>query len=98
MTEGRVVRFTVAAGERARRLDAVLAAHESMESRAEAQRLIEAGWVTVNGQKRAKRHPVSPGDLVEARLPAESTGPALRPEDLGVPVVHADDYLLVVDK
>ena len=98
MTEGPVVRFTVAAGEPARRLDAVLAAHESVESRAEAQRLIEAGRVTVNGEERAKRHRVSPGDLVEARLPAEPSGPALRPEDLGVPVVHADDYLLVVDK
>ena len=98
MTEGPVVRFTVAAGDPARRLDAVLAAHESVESRAEAQRLIEAGRVTVNGEERAKRHRVSPGDLVEARLPAEPSGPALRPEDLGVPVVHADDYLLVVDK
>ena len=98
MTEGPVVRFTVAAGEPARRLDAVLAAHESVESRAEAQRLIEAGRVTVNGEERVKRHRVSPGDLVEARLPAEPSGPALRPEDLGVPVVHADDYLLVVDK
>ncbi|MGB0731811.1 MAG: pseudouridine synthase, partial [Miltoncostaeaceae bacterium] len=98
MTEGSVVRFTVPAGEPARRLDAVLAAHESVESRAEAQRLIEAGRVTVNGEERVKRHRVSPGDLVEARLPAEPSGPALRPEDLGVPVVHADDYLLVVDK
>ena len=98
MTEGPVVRFTVAAGEPTRRLDAVLAAHGAVESRAEAQRLIEAGRVTVNGEERVKRHPVSPGDLVEARLPAEPTGPALRSEDLGVPVVHADDYLLVVDK
>jgi len=98
MTDGPVVRFTVGAGEPARRLDAVLAAHESVESRAEAQRLIEAGRVTVNGEGRAKRHRVSPGDLVEARLPSEATGAALRPEDLGVPVVHADDYLLVVEK
>jgi 23S rRNA pseudouridine1911/1915/1917 synthase len=98
MTDGPIIRFTVAAGEPARRLDAVLAAHEAVESRAEAQRLIDAGRVTVNGEARAKRHSVSPGDLVEARLPPEDTGPALQAEDLGVPVVHADDYLLVVDK
>lgn len=98
MTDARVVRLQVAAADAGRRLDAVLAGAEAIESRAEAQRLIEAGEVTVNGAVRAKRHALAAGDVVEARLPPERPPGDLRPEDLGVPVVFADDHLLVVDK
>lgn len=98
MTEARHVRMVVAEPDAARRLDAVLAGCEGIESRAEAQRLIEAGAVTVNGAVRPKRHALAVGDVVEARLPPERPPGDLRAEDLGVPVVFADAHLLVVDK
>ncbi|MBU6364232.1 MAG: RluA family pseudouridine synthase [Acidobacteria bacterium] len=98
MTEARRLRLVVGADDHGRRLDAVLAAADGMESRAEAQRLIEAGSVTVNGEARPKRHALATGDVVEAVLPPDRGAQELKAEDLGVPVVYADDRLLVVDK
>jgi len=98
MTDERRIRLVAGAGDEGRRLDAVLAGAEGIESRAEAQRLIEAGVVTVNGAVRAKRHALSLGDEVEAVVPVHPSAPTLQPEDLGVPVVYADDHVLVVDK
>lgn len=98
MTDGRRIRLVAGAGDEGRRLDAVLAGAEGIESRAEAQRLIEAGAVTVNGAVRAKRHALSIGDEVEAVVPINATASTLQAEDLGVPVVYADDQVLVVDK
>jgi len=98
MTDARRLRLVAGAEEQGRRLDAVLAGADAIESRAEAQRLIEAGAVTVNGEVRAKRHAVAAGDVVEADLPPDRGAPELQAEDLGVPVVFVDDRLLVVDK
>jgi 23S rRNA pseudouridine1911/1915/1917 synthase len=78
------------------RLDVVLGAHPEVGSRSAAERLIEAGRVTVDGRARPKRHLVEPGELIEAR-PQE-------PEPQGdidaAPheVVYEDDHVLVVDK
>ncbi len=98
MTDRRRLRLQVAPDQAGRRLDSVLAEADGVESRAEAQRLIEGGAVTVNGTARPKRHVLARGDLVEAVLPARRMPGALRAEDLGVPVVFGDDHLLVVDK
>lgn len=98
MTSASSLRLVTGAGDAGRRLDAVLAAADGIDSRAEAQRLIEGGSVTVNGALRPKRHLLAPGDVVEARVPARRPPGPLRAEDLGVPVVFADDHMLVVDK
>jgi 23S rRNA pseudouridine1911/1915/1917 synthase len=81
-----------AAGER---LDAFLAAHAG--SRAAAQRLIDGGYVTVDGAPRPKRHALAGGETVaveepEAR-PAEAEVP---PAPFGV--AYEDEHLLVIDK
>ena len=80
-----------AAGER---LDVFLAAHTG--SRAAAQRLIDAGAVTVDGAPRPKRHVLRGGERVEVgELPAEP-----EPEAAEAPfeIAWQDDHLLVVDK
>ena len=80
-----------AAGER---LDRWLA--EPLGSRARAQRLIDAGAVRVDGERRAKRFALQGGETVEVDLPATpAPGPAARG---AVPVVYEDDAVLVVDK
>jgi 23S rRNA pseudouridine1911/1915/1917 synthase len=78
------------------RLDAVLAGHPQVASRAQAQRLIEQGAVTVDGQQTAKGHRVVPGERIVARLD-EERGAATPP---GVPyeVAFEDEHLMVVDK
>ena len=79
------------------RLDVALAEHPDVGSRAAAQRLIEAGRVTVDGRPRAKRHPLASGERVVAEL--EEVEP-LPTRDTSAPheVVYEDDSLLVVDK
>ena len=80
------------------RLDVVLGERPEVGSRAAAQRLIEAGAVTVDGEPRQKRHLLAAGERVEARTPAPP--PADEQAGQGVPyrVAHEDEHLIVVDK
>jgi 23S rRNA pseudouridine1911/1915/1917 synthase len=77
------------------RLDAWLATHGEVGSRAQAERLIVERRVLVDGAGRTKSHRLQGGELVELEL-SEPT--AIEPEDVGLRIVHADDHLLVVDK
>jgi 23S rRNA pseudouridine1911/1915/1917 synthase len=84
-----------AAGER---LDQLLARVGRIGSRSAAQRLIDAGRVTVDGAVVPKRHRVAAGERVEvapdqAAPPAHDAAPEV-PFD----VVWEDAHLLVVDK
>ena len=78
------------------RLDALLAG--PLGSRSRAQRLIDAGQVTVDGRVVLKRHRVRAGELVAADETDNRPGP--RPDDAPAPfrVAYEDEYLLVVDK
>jgi 23S rRNA pseudouridine1911/1915/1917 synthase len=75
------------------RLDAFLAARGAAPSRSAAQRLIEAGAVTVGGRSLAKNHRVAAGETVTV---AERQAP--EQEAPHVEVVFEDEQLLVVDK
>jgi 23S rRNA pseudouridine1911/1915/1917 synthase len=77
------------------RLDALLAG--PLGSRARAQRLIDAGRVTVDGRARPKRHRVAAGETVDVD---EDADPPTAPErvDVAFAVAYEDAHLLVVDK
>jgi 23S rRNA pseudouridine1911/1915/1917 synthase len=96
-----LTRISLVAGaeHEGQRLDVVLAMHPEVGSRAAAQRLLDAGVVTVDGRARPKRHRVIAGERLEAAPP--EVAPA-DPGDAGagVPyeVVYEDEHLLVVDK
>jgi 23S rRNA pseudouridine1911/1915/1917 synthase len=81
------------------RLDVFLAGVEPVGSRSAAQRLIDAGAVTVDGEARAKRHALTAGARIRVELPG-TPDPADPSAGDGVPyeVVLEDDHLLVVDK
>jgi 23S rRNA pseudouridine1911/1915/1917 synthase len=88
------VRFTVDEARAGQRLDVALGA--SVGSRAAAQRLIDAGGVTVDGDPRPKSHLLAEGEVVEA-VPEEIV--AFGHVDAAPhEVVYEDDHLLVVDK
>ena len=92
------MRRTIGDDEAGLRLDHVLA--EPLGSRTRAQRLIDAGLVTVDGRVRPKRHTVAAGEVVEVR---EEEAPHAVATDAGEPAVpfaiaYEDDALLVVDK
>jgi 23S rRNA pseudouridine1911/1915/1917 synthase len=77
------------------RLDAFLAARGVTPSRAAAQRLIDAGAVTVDGRTRPKNHRLAEGNAVAvARIDEESAARA----DVPFEVVFEDEHLMVVDK
>jgi 23S rRNA pseudouridine1911/1915/1917 synthase len=82
-------------GDAGARLDALLARHPALASRAEAQRLIEAGGVTVDGERKPKNHRVAAGELVSARLPE---APASAGAAVPFEIVLEDPHLLVVNK
>jgi 23S rRNA pseudouridine1911/1915/1917 synthase len=84
-----------AAGER---LDRYLAGLPEVGSRAEAERLLHDGRVTVDGRVRAKSYRLTGGELVDVAVFERAPDP-LEPEDVaGIAIPYADEYLLVVDK
>ena len=89
--------LTVPAEASGERLDVFLAAHAG--SRAAAQRLIDAGAVTVDGVARPKRHALAGGERVAVTAPVEpASAPAEEAAAAPFSVAWEDEHLLVVDK
>jgi 23S rRNA pseudouridine1911/1915/1917 synthase len=78
------------------RLDRAVAARPEVGSRAAAERLIAAGAVLVDGERRAKSHRLEGGEDVLVELP--EAAPALEPEQMDLRIAWEDEHLLVVDK
>ncbi len=79
------------------RLDRFLASLEDIGSRAAAERLIEAGSVTVDGAPRLKSHRLAGGEQVAFPEPEEPRS-TLEPQQLDLVIPYSDEHLLVVDK
>jgi 23S rRNA pseudouridine1911/1915/1917 synthase len=77
------------------RLDRFLA--EPLGSRAQAQALIDAGLVTVDGRAQPKRHSVRPGEVIEVRRHERPAAMDYAPA-AQFAIVYEDEHLLVVDK
>ena len=76
------IELVAGAAEHGARLDVALGGRPEVGSRAAAQRLIDAGAVTVDGRARPKRHLLSEGERVvaiversETTLPADTAAP-----------------------
>jgi 23S rRNA pseudouridine1911/1915/1917 synthase len=93
------IAFVASAEDAGERLDVRLAAEPEVGSRAKAQRLIDAGLVAVDGRTKPKRHRLSAGERVAARIerPPPRDDPAAG-EGVPYEVVYEDDDLIVVDK
>ncbi|MFN8110972.1 MAG: RluA family pseudouridine synthase [Thermoleophilia bacterium] len=79
------------------RLDVFVAGLEAVGSRAEAQRLIAAGDVLLDGRPARKRDALVEGQTVRV-APAEPPSTDLVPEEVPFRVAFEDEHLLVVDK
>jgi 23S rRNA pseudouridine1911/1915/1917 synthase len=79
------------------RLDRFLAAQVPDLSRSAAQRLIEEGRVTVNGEPARSSYKLRAGDQVVVLLRGDEPQ-EIRPEAIPLQVVYEDSALLVVDK
>src|SRR3954454_21253929 len=89
------MRHEVPEEQEGERLDAVLGA--LLGSRARAQKLIDAGLVTVDATPRPKRHRVSAGEVIDVGDAPRPESPE-RPAHVPFAIAHEDDDLLVVDK
>ena len=78
------------------RLDSYLAARLGM-SRSRVAALLADGHILVGGRPGKKSDPVSPGQEMEARVPAPAPATA-RPQDIPVDIVYQDAELAVVNK
>ena len=85
--------FDVDPSEAGERLDR-LAARRLDASRSTIQRIIREGSLWVDGEAAGASHRVRGGERVEAQLPERE----LSREDIPVPIVFEDEFLLVVDK
>jgi len=79
------------------RLDAALARLEPGLSRAQVQRLIEQGEVTVAGARAKPAHKLRAGERIEGRVP-EPVPVALAAQAIPLAILHEDRDLVVVDK
>lgn len=80
------------------RLDAFLAARDDDLSRSYAQKLLDEGMVSVNGERTvSKKHKVADGDTIKVFFP-EPTVLDASPQDIPIEIVYEDSDLVVVNK
>ena len=95
----RRIDIMVAGEDEGERVDVVLARHPDIASRAAAQKLLDAGAVTVDGEPRAKRHRLAPGERIEATVEEPAAAdPGAAGEGVPYEVAYEDEHLMVVDK
>jgi len=79
------------------RLDKFVSEHCPGVSRTLAQKMIEAGQVTVNEVAEKASFKLTLGDMVKANVLPSAPSP-LMPEDIPIKILYEDDDVLVVDK
>ncbi len=97
MAGGQPVRVQVPASAAGLRLDRFLASLPEVGSRSEADRLLRAGVVTVDGEVRPRTDRLGGGEQVAFEARERSTVP-LAAEDVALRIAYEDEHLLVVDK
>ena len=89
--------LTATTEQAGQRLDAFIAASVEGVSRSAAARLLEGGFVTVNGKPGTKSTRILGGDTVWVEVPeAEATD--VTAQDIPLDVVYEDDDVIVVNK
>lgn len=89
--------FVVGADDVGRRLDVFLTARFSPISRANVQRAIDAGHVSVNGEAARSSLRLEGGESIEVRqIDVPREGPA--PQSIPLTILHEDEAIIVVDK
>jgi 23S rRNA pseudouridine1911/1915/1917 synthase len=84
--------------EAGERLDKLLADTGLVASRALAQRLIDGGYVTVDGAPVRKSRPAREGDFIEVEIPAEAEAPSVAAEEIPLDIRFEDEHLMVISK
>ncbi|MBL9136909.1 MAG: RluA family pseudouridine synthase [Verrucomicrobiales bacterium] len=91
------VRFVVEQSQPDTRLDAFLRERLSDVSRGTIQRLIESGFIRVNGRHAKPTQSPKAGDAIEVRWPAPAPAEAL-PQAMALDVLMEDEDVIVLNK
>jgi len=87
----------VAADTQPVRIDAFLTAQGLAPSRAQAQRLLSAGLVTINGEPARASTKVKGGDAIEAQVP-EPEPLEITAQNIPLEIIYEDAHIAVVNK
>lgn len=79
------------------RLDKYLASEIEDTSRTKIQEAIEEGYVSVNEKNEKSSYKISPGDIIEVKLPIPKP-PEAKPEKMELDIVYEDEDLIIVNK
>ncbi len=90
--------FEVPPGKKKERLDIYLANIVENATRSKVQKLIEAGFVKVNGKSVRSSYLVQPDDIIEASHPISPRPEDVEAEDIPLDIVFEDDYFIIVNK
>ena len=90
-------RLTLLVDHPNQRLDKFVLAHLNGFSRAQAQALIRAGCVLVDGAARKAGYNLKGGEQIVVRVPQREES-SIEPEDIALEIIYEDDYLAVIDK
>ncbi len=91
------VNYEVYPEDAGKRLDVFLGEQSALNSRSAAERIIEAGEVTVNGQEVSKNHRLSVGERIEADI-GDPRPQTIEPEPIPLDIRYEDDDLIVLSK
>ena len=92
--------FVISDTQQGRRLDVVLAEKtKPLESRANIQRSIRAGLISIDGitTTRSSTKVIS-GQIIRVKPPKDYLAPAITPSELSLNVVFEDDDIAIIDK
>jgi 23S rRNA pseudouridine1911/1915/1917 synthase len=80
------------------RLDRYVCQSRKEFTRSYIQKLIDEGYITVNGQVAKPSLKPKVGDVIVINLPPPSPAPSLIPQSIPLALAYEDDDLLVIDK
>lgn len=94
----KIFRFNLPDGKKKERIDLFLANSIENATRTRIQKLIEAGYVTVNAKVIKSNYKVAPRDYIEVCIPVSPRPEFPEPEDIPIEIVYEDEYIIIVNK
>lgn len=91
-------RLVVTDEEAGTRIDQALASRYDDLSRSRIQKLIEDGYITVNGQPTRPSYPLRLGDRIAIAFPVTTRPEGIVGEEIPLDIVYEDEDLLVINK
>jgi 23S rRNA pseudouridine1911/1915/1917 synthase len=88
----------VSADEAGMRLDALLGSLDFLVSRSAAVRLIEDGYVLIDGAMTSKKQIVEAGERIEVEVPPPAASNLVPDHDIPLDIRFEDDYMIVLSK